>query len=97
MNFDKAGNYIKKAVDAYTKAIELNPKFAEAYNDRGVAYADLGNPTRAIKDYNKAIQLNPHALPYNNRGVTYSKLGNYQQAINDFNKAIELDPQYAEG
>ena len=43
---------------------------AIAYNNRGDAYATRGDFDLAIKDYDKAIQLNPaFAKPFNNRGV----------------------------
>jgi len=90
-----SGIYIE-AEKAFSKAIELNPRLAMAYNNRGNAYSNLGNDQQAIRDYNKAIELNPQlAMAYNNRGNAYFKLDNYQQAIKDFNKAIELDPQLA--
>jgi tetratricopeptide (TPR) repeat protein len=91
-----SGNWAD-AVAAYSKAIELNPQYAEAYNNRGIANDDMGNYNQSIKDYNKAIELNSqYAKAYNNRGVAYYNLGNYNQAIKDYNKAIELNPQYAE-
>ncbi|MEX0678036.1 MAG: tetratricopeptide repeat protein [Pirellulales bacterium] len=80
----------------YTKAIELNPKLAEAYNNRGLSYGELGQDTEAISDFNKAIELNPKlAEAYNNRGLSYGELGQYTEAISDFNKAIELNPKNA--
>ena len=91
-----SGNYTD-AAKAFSKAIELNPKLADAYYNRGTAYSNIGNYQQAIKDYSKAIELNPQlAEAYNNRGTAYGKLGNQQQAINDYNKAIELNPQDAD-
>ncbi len=45
----KAGD-LDKAIADYTKALELNPKFASAYNNRGAAYAEanLGLSSRAL-------------------------------------------------
>src|SRR3954464_6213035 len=43
----------------FTKAIELNPKYAEAYAYRGYIYTISGDGDKAISDYNKAIQLDP--------------------------------------
>ena len=58
---------------------------------------DKGNYDRAIKDYNKAIQLNPKAPePYTNRGIAYSNKDEHDRAIEDFNKAIALKHNYAE-
>jgi tetratricopeptide (TPR) repeat protein len=94
--FYESGNY-KEALNAYNKAIQLNPQYAGAYNNRGVVYSKSGNHQQALNDFNKAIQLNPQdAMAYYNRGLAYDGLGNHQQAINDFNKAIQLNPQYAE-
>jgi tetratricopeptide (TPR) repeat protein len=94
--FGLSGKYTD-AEKAYSKAIALNPKYVDAYNNRGVAYKNLGNTQQAIKDYNKAIELNPQfASAYTNRGVFYGRLGNYQQEIKDYNKAIALNPQDAD-
>ncbi|MBM4137528.1 MAG: tetratricopeptide repeat protein, partial [Nitrospira sp.] len=86
-----SGKY-KEAIDVFNRAIELNPKDARAYNNRGSAYQDSGNYWQAINDYNRAIELDPNARAYNNRGSAYQDSGNYWQAINDYNRAIELDP-----
>ncbi|NJL42544.1 MAG: tetratricopeptide repeat protein, partial [Pseudanabaena sp. SU_2_4] len=43
-----------------TKAIEFDPKFALAYNNRGGAHDDLGDKQAALVDYNKAIELDPN-------------------------------------
>ena len=52
----------------------------------------------AIKDYNKAIQLDPElAEAYCNRGVAYEHTGEFERAIADHTKAIELQPHYAGG
>ena len=85
------------AIKLNTEAIELKPDWSWPYNNRGVAYYDLGQNERAIQDYNKAIQLNPnYADAYNNRGIAYRHLGQYERAIQDYNKAIQLNPNYAE-
>jgi Flp pilus assembly protein TadD len=87
----------QEAIGAFTKAIELNPKYAEAFYNRGEAYRILGNFRLAIRDYDKAIELNPtDAKPYGARGVAYGSLGEHRQAIRDYDKAIELDPTDAE-
>jgi hypothetical protein len=43
---------------AANQAIELNPKDADAFIGRGVAYAKLKQFEKAIQDYNQAIELN---------------------------------------
>ena len=86
-----------KAIKYYCKAIDLNPLFAEAFCNRGVAKSHLGNKKGAIKDYDKATELNPeYAKAYNNRGSVKADLGDKEEAIKDYDKAIELNPKYAE-
>ena len=49
-----------RAIADYTEAIRLDPKYANAYNNRGVSLqADKGDYDRAIADYNEAIRLDP--------------------------------------
>ncbi|MBT9169496.1 MAG: TPR repeat-containing protein YrrB [Syntrophomonadaceae bacterium] len=89
-------NEYDKAIEAYTRAIALNPNIAGAYYGRGVAYYNKGQYDRAIEDYNKAIALSPNiAETYSNRGIAYVKKGQHDRAIKDFNKAIALNPNIA--
>lgn len=64
-----------------------------AYNNRGIAKNNLGLYEEAIKDFNKAIELNPNiSEAYNNRGNAKNNLKQYEEAIKDYDKAIELNP-----
>jgi len=81
---------LDKKIEYYTKAIELNPEYAEAYCNRGFAYDNKGEYDRAIEDYNKAIELNPEfAEVYNNRGLAYFIQKFPTTACGDFYQAEE--------
>ena len=85
------------AIVDYNKAIQLNPNYADAYNNRGVAKHNLQDYSGAIADYNKAIQLKPdYADVYNNRGNAKTYLNDWAGAISDYNKVIQLNPDYAD-
>ena len=100
--YNRGNAYVKlkeseRAMEDYSKAIELNPNLAEAYNNRGNGYYELKESERAIEDYSRAIELNPNlAKVYYNRGVAYGEQKEYERAIEDYNKAIELNPKYAD-
>ena len=89
------GDY-RKAIEAYTGAIERDGNFASDYLWRADAYYELGEHQKAIDDYTIAIVQNPkYATAYNNRGTAYNKLGEYAKAIEDYTEAIKLDPKDA--
>lgn len=81
----------------YSKAIRLEPYHsARSYNNRGFNYSVLGQYKSAIKDYDKAIQIDPEfSNCYNNRGNSYASLELYELAIEDYGKAIQIDPEFA--
>lgn len=45
------------AIEAFSKAIRVNPSFASAYQNRAIAHIRLGHRQEAIADYSKAADL----------------------------------------
>lgn len=84
------GQY-EQATTEFSKAIELDPYYTEAYNNRGTAYHYLGEYQQAIADYSKAIELDPsYPAPYYNRAYIYRIQGKKAEAIADFEKFITI-------
>ena len=84
------------AILYFQKAIELDPKYSEAYYNLGTTYTNKGNLDKAIQCYKKAIELNPQiSIVYNNMGVAYEEKGDNEKAIKCYEKAIEIDPNYS--
>jgi tetratricopeptide (TPR) repeat protein len=89
--------YGNDAIADYTQAIKLAPNNAEAYHNRGFAYAEIGDYDEAIADYTRAIKLAPNnALYQNNRGFIYSEIGDCDNAIADYTRAINIEPNNAD-
>ncbi|MDH3929743.1 MAG: tetratricopeptide repeat protein, partial [Deltaproteobacteria bacterium] len=56
-SFLESGKY-NEAIKAFSDAIELSPQYAEAYRNRGLAWAGKGELDRAISDYSTALKMN---------------------------------------
>jgi len=81
------------AIADYTKAIETNPKYSEAYCNRGNSKLLKRDYDGAYADGNQAIVLEPkNAEAYSVRGQAKSGKSDYDGAIADFNQAISLRP-----
>ena len=80
-----------KAIDSFTKAIQLNPKEQEAYFFRGATFSAIGQFDPAIEDYMKVIQLNPqHEEAYWSRGYCYQNKRMDDKAITDYTESLRL-------
>lgn len=81
------------AAQDYEKALSLNYRRPEIYNNLGALYIDQGRYQDAILQLNYALMLRPnYFMAFLNRAVAYSKQGNMSQALVDFSKAEQLDP-----
>lgn len=101
LHFYRASSYLglkdyNQAVVGYSEAIRLEPKFVNAYVNRGVVYSILDNKEEAVSDFSTAINLNPqYPFSYVDRGFALLELKDYDRAFEDFNKAIQLDPRFS--
>ena len=85
------------AIEAYSNAIDLNPHNANAYNNRGIAYAEKGKLDNAIEDYNITIQLRPDEANINyNKRIVYTNKGDYGLAMQEVIKMMELDLEFSQ-
>jgi len=87
-----------QAIEAYTKAIELRPFYADAYVGLGEARAAKGEVDGAIGAYTKALAANPmNPRVHMSLGkIYYTEKGLYYESVTAYRKAIELDPRSVE-
>ncbi len=79
------------ALEDYTRAVTLDPAFAEAFNNRGALRSLNGLHDQALTDHTTAIRLSPNNGPYfANRAQAYLRLKFYEEAIGDFTTAMEM-------
>jgi Tfp pilus assembly protein PilF len=94
-------SYGKRAKDAITRALELNPKSADVRLAAGIGNYYLpamlgGGPDIAAKDFNEAIALDPKCSEaYMWLGLTLRKLHKNAEARQALAKSVELNPHRA--
>lgn len=83
----------EKAIRLYSEVIQLVPRDARLFYNRGNSYYKLGDLDRALADFSEAVVLVPDfVLALMNRANIYSKQSRFEDAIADYNKAIGSNP-----
>ncbi len=73
----------------FTRTIQLDPSFEQAYAARAEVYLQLKQDTLAIKDYDKVLSFQPNnSSAHSGRGLANADVGRYYAAIVDFGDAI---------
>ncbi len=83
----------ERAVEAYKKWVDANPKDDVAYYNMGRAYSKLMKDEEAKDAFQEAVKLKPDDAEYQTElGAILIKLAEYHKAIPPLKKAVELDP-----
>lgn len=86
------------AIRDFDAALRINPAYARAYYNRGLAYNRLNQLEKALADFNQVIALEPKYVDaYNSRGSLHLSRKQYQSAASDFEKAVAIDNSYTLG
>jgi len=80
----------------YKRAIELNPDYPTAHHWYAILLAHLGRHEEAIREAERAYQLDPLSMIINNlRAIVYFWSGDYDHAEQLQRKTLELDSTVA--
>lgn len=76
----------------WSHQIKISPEGSpKPYKNRGSAYANEKIYKEAVRDYDKAIAINPaYTGAYIGRGISYRELFEFRNALKDFGKAMAL-------
>jgi cytochrome c-type biogenesis protein CcmH/NrfG len=81
------------AVNAYARALELQPNDANVITDQGVMYRELGELDKAAANFKRAREVDPkHVQAAFNLGVIQAQMGQKEEAIKSFEAVTKLDP-----
>ncbi len=97
LGLEETGAPVQEAIDAYCRAVELNPAAAGALLNLGTIHYKLRRFKEAEAYYQRAIAIDHrYALAYFNLGNLYDELGNASMAEEQYLRALEINPHYAD-
>jgi len=89
--YRKIGEF-EKSIDDFTAILKRLPNEPSLLSERGVSHFHNKNIKAAMKDMDKAVELDPKK-PYRYSSRAYIRANiDIEGAIEDYKKAIELDP-----
>lgn len=97
LDLEEAGAPVEEAIEAYQKALELNPEAAGALVNLGTIYYRQRKFADAETYYREALDADPsYPLAQFNIGNLYDELGRMDEAQEHYKLALDLNPQYAD-
>jgi type IV pilus assembly protein PilF len=88
-------NKMEVALDEFNRAVEIDPKYGQAYNGLGLVYAALNEDAKADASFKKAIQVQPDSSEaQNNYGSFLCARKRYDESIPHFLAAVK-NPLYS--
>lgn len=82
-----------KAIELLDAVIASDPENIEAFDDRGLAYMQLDNDGRAVKDFRRVVALDDEdEAGYTHLAEALRNLGKYDEALTAVAKALDLAP-----
>jgi tetratricopeptide (TPR) repeat protein len=97
LSYEETGAAIERAIEAYRKAVELNPAAAGALVNLGTIYYRQRKYAEAELQYTRAIEVDSsYPLAHYNLGNLYDEQGDLTRAEEHYVKALHLNPNYAD-
>ena len=94
LTFNRNFSY-KDDLTFWLDASAKSPQKARPYVNSAVQYHLKGDWQNAVKQYDKALEIDPERLTaLANKGVIYTQLKQFDQAKTYFNRALEIDNEY---
>jgi tetratricopeptide (TPR) repeat protein len=89
---------LDQAVDCFNRALEHDPKFAEAWNNRGFALKRLGRREEALISFERAIESDfSNISAWQNKGDALKDLGRTEEALSVYRESLDVEPRSESG
>ena len=85
---------LETSINYFTKVIETNPNFAEAWNKRATAYYLLGDFDKSMIDINQTLKLEPrHFGALDGMALIFIQEKKYENALDIYDEIIKIFPK----
>jgi len=85
-------NQIKRALPLLESACGAVPSSPTVFENLGITYLKLGRNADAVRAFQRAAVLEPHARPEEMLGTALMRLNRYEEAAQAFQQASQNDP-----
>ncbi|GAI03353.1 unnamed protein product, partial [marine sediment metagenome] len=87
----------EEELQAYEQAIKINPKYLDAWNNKGIVLGELGRHEEALQVFENAIKINPkYAEAWHNKGELLYLLGAHKAANKMVNRVLAINKNFIE-
>lgn len=97
LDLEQSGAPSEEIIEAYQKAIELDPKSAGALVNLGTIYFNARKWAEAESRYRQALEVDPeYALAHFDLANLYDERGDRTKALAHYESALRISPNYAD-
>jgi tetratricopeptide (TPR) repeat protein len=97
LEYESAGNKRPEAVEAYERALSVDPERVDALINCGTLYYEAGNLKKASEYFRRALQHDANnAQAHFNLGSVLEDLGQLEPARDHLRQALQLDSDYSD-
>ena len=94
---DEQKELMEGAFTQFQKAIDLYPKYHDAYGQMGLAYYRIKDYDNALKMYEKSLEYKPNnATVLSNSGIIYFERKQLNKAREVYEKAVQINPAFVD-
>jgi serine/threonine protein kinase/tetratricopeptide (TPR) repeat protein len=88
----------QESIDAFSRALELDPDWDQPVNMLAYLYSDLGDYDKALEYFQRYAELSPgEPNPIDSMAEQYFRMGRLDEAVKKYKEALAIKPDFDAG